>query len=353
MGALRKHINELLAVKTLSADHVWINNKALDTIEYRFSTGANKESWYIEIAPAPSATLESQQNLVCFEGKANIWIENGFTFLGNLTGIFLDAQHSELLNLLAGKIPAPLKALFDIQVISLSAPTDDVHGLLIRYGTHDVCFQTTLWMRPQDWIRFLSDNRFVNKAIENPAAKLNWDIPVNVGFIHIALTECSKLESGDLLFLDQTLFNNQGRGSISFAKMRADVTLEEHDNNYQLTIQHWNTPIMNTEDYATDAEELIADDMAMSADDELDRIPSPAAKTPVVDVPLKLTVKLGSIQFTLEDLGRIVEGKVYHMDSICPGKVQLMANGIEVARGQLVDVEGRLAVEIQRRWIHA
>jgi flagellar motor switch/type III secretory pathway protein FliN len=353
MGALRKHINELLAVKKMAADEVWINNKALDSIEYRFATGTNNEQWFIEISPDKSAAQINNQPCVCIEGKSSIWIDNGFTFLGNLTGIFLDERQREILNLLAGKIPAPLKTLFDAKVISLSTPPAEAYGLLIRYGTHDVCYQTTLWMHTQDWINFLSNNCFTYKAIENPATSMNWEIPIHVGSINIALTECSKLEAGDLLFLDKTLFNNHGSGIINFAKMRADVILEEHDNNYQLTIQQWDTSIMNTEEYAAETEELIEDDMTMSADEEMDSSSSRLVKAPIADVPLKLNVKLGSIQFTLEDLGRMVEGKVYPIDSICPGKVQLMANGIEVARGQLVDVEGRLAVEIQRRWIQA
>jgi hypothetical protein len=161
MGSLRKHISELLAIKTMAADEVWIRNKALDALEYRFSTGATtNESWFIEITAEKPAPLENKKNCVCLEGKSSIWVEDGFTFLGNLTGIFLDERHSGILNLLAGKIPAPLKALTDTRIISLSIPPANAYGIVIRYGTHDVCFQATFWMQQQDWINFLSDNRF-------------------------------------------------------------------------------------------------------------------------------------------------------------------------------------------------
>jgi type III secretion protein Q len=119
-----------------------------------------------------------------------------------------------------------------------------------------------------------------------------------------------------------------------------------------VVINSWSKDMVDQDEYLAEQEEVLSEDNAIElGGNEGSRAGRKALEVPVSDIPLKLVVKLGTIEFTVGDLGKMLEGKVYPIDSMCPGKVQLMANGMELARGQLVEVDGKLAVEIQRRWI--
>src|SRR5690606_14346918 len=88
------------------------------------------------------------------------WIAEGFTFLGNLTGVFLDQQHPQMASLLLNRVPAALKELLPGKTVCLQAPAPEAYGLTLSYGTKDVCFQTGIWMSKSQWIAFLSNKKF-------------------------------------------------------------------------------------------------------------------------------------------------------------------------------------------------
>jgi type III secretion system YscQ/HrcQ family protein len=360
-GSLKNAVKNILAFKSLDADAVWINNTALDVVRFHFKAGPNaSEDWFIEITADAPIVKDETQTLLGFAGdNQTLWLADGFLFLGNITGVFLDQRHPQLANLLLNRLPDALKELLPCKALCPQTPPKDAYGLTLRYGTHDLCFQTGIWMSKAQWLSWLSDKRFQRTPRQHHLAALRWDAPVNIGCLTLPLSECSRLEQGDLVFLEEIFFSNAGEGRIRLARLTADVTLEDLGDHYQLTIQRWNTNMngntnMNAEDYSYESDELIEEDTAMPMEDEDsdEQLPR-ATEAPITDVPLKLSVKLGSIHFTLDELNRMVEGKIYALDSVCPGKVQLMARGIEVARGQLVEVDGKLAVEIQRRWMQA
>lgn len=354
MGAVRNTINHILALKSLDADEVWINNTALDVARYQFVAGPKaNETWFIEItANTPVINNDQQDCLRIDDENQTWWIANGFTFLGHLTGVFLDQRHPQMASLLLNRLPAPLKEILPGKTVCQQAPAKDAYGLTLSYGTDDVCFQTGIWMSKSQWRTFLSNKKFNRAPVKNNLASLPCEAPIHIGSLALSLIECSQLEPGDLVFFDEVFFSNAGEGTLKLARSTANVTLDDLGDHYQLTIQHWNTT-MNAQD-AYESDELIADDISLPVDEDDSSEPLPRAlEAPITDVPLKLNVKLGSIQFTLEELQRMVEGKTYLIDSVCPGKVQLMAKGVEVARGQLVEVDGKLAVEIHRRWVQA
>ena len=183
---------------------------------------------------------------------------------------------------------------------------------------------------------------------------------VSLGHINAGMIECSQLQAGDLIFFNHSHFNPNGSGTLPLGPFTLYSQIELVDGQYHLAINRWERTMTN-ETMIADDDELISDDMEVSYQDDESGTQATgnseettdAEMLPVGDIPLKIDVHLGSIKFAVKDLHKIVEGKLYPIHSPCKGQVQLMHNDMEIARGQLVEVDGKLAIEIQKHWVQA
>ncbi|TDV72767.1 FliM/FliN family flagellar motor switch protein [Pseudomonas sp. LP_7_YM] len=65
-------------------------------------------------------------------------------------------------------------------------------------------------------------------------------------------------------------------------------------------------------------------------------------------LPMALTLRCGSLNLTLGDLRRIAAGTVLEVSGVTPGFATLCHGDRVVAEGELVDVDGRLGLQITR-----
>jgi flagellar motor switch protein FliN/FliY len=66
----------------------------------------------------------------------------------------------------------------------------------------------------------------------------------------------------------------------------------------------------------------------------------------VLDVPVKLTVELGSCLLPMKDVLQLTVGSVVQLDKVADEPVQLSVNRKLVARGEVVVVENRFGIKI-------
>jgi flagellar motor switch protein FliN/FliY len=66
----------------------------------------------------------------------------------------------------------------------------------------------------------------------------------------------------------------------------------------------------------------------------------------VLDVPVKLTVELGSCLMPMRDVLQLNVGSVVQLDKVADEPVQLSVNRKLVARGEVVVVENRFGIKI-------
>ena len=66
----------------------------------------------------------------------------------------------------------------------------------------------------------------------------------------------------------------------------------------------------------------------------------------VLDVPVKLTVELGSCLLPMRDVLQLDVGSIVQLDKIADEPVQLSVNRKLVARGEVVVVENRFGIKI-------
>jgi len=69
---------------------------------------------------------------------------------------------------------------------------------------------------------------------------------------------------------------------------------------------------------------------------------------PLDQLPMALTLRCGSLNLTLGDLRRMAAGTTLPVDGITPGFATLCHGERVVAEGELVDIEGRLGLQITR-----
>lgn len=78
---------------------------------------------------------------------------------------------------------------------------------------------------------------------------------------------------------------------------------------------------------------------------------NPTAETPanlslVLDVPVSLTIELGSCQLPMKEVLQLNVGSVVQLDKSADAPVELSVNGKLIARGEVVVVEDRFGVKI-------
>ena len=69
---------------------------------------------------------------------------------------------------------------------------------------------------------------------------------------------------------------------------------------------------------------------------------------PLDQLPMALTLRCGSLNLTLGDLRRMAAGTTLPVNGITPGFATLCYGERVVAEGELVDIDGRLGLQITR-----
>jgi flagellar motor switch protein FliN/FliY len=73
---------------------------------------------------------------------------------------------------------------------------------------------------------------------------------------------------------------------------------------------------------------------------------NPANLNLVLDVPVSLTIELGSCQLPMREVLQLDAGSVVQLDKPADAPVELSVNGKLIARGEVVVIEDRFGVKI-------
>lgn len=108
------------------------------------------------------------------------------------------------------------------------------------------------------------------------------------------------------------------------------------------------TTTLEDEEWQDDG--LDTEGSSLEEDDEQDSESGdePYQPAPLSGISLELTVRSGSVTLTLDALQRLAPGAVIEVAGITPGYATLCHGERVVAEGELVDVDGRLGLQITR-----
>lgn len=74
----------------------------------------------------------------------------------------------------------------------------------------------------------------------------------------------------------------------------------------------------------------------------------PANLEVILDVPVKVTVELGSCQMPMREVLQLASGSVVQLDKIAEAPVDLYVNQKRIAHGEVVVVDDRLGIKITK-----
>lgn len=66
----------------------------------------------------------------------------------------------------------------------------------------------------------------------------------------------------------------------------------------------------------------------------------------VLDIPVKLTVELGSCQLPMRDVLQLSPGSIVQLDKTANSPVSVFVNQRLIARGEVVVIEDRLGIKV-------
>ncbi|WP_407316505.1 FliM/FliN family flagellar motor switch protein [Pseudomonas sp. nanlin1] len=184
---------------------------------------------------------------------------------------------------------------------------------------------------------------------------------VRLGRLNLPQQQVQTLRAGDVLCPAEADFDSTGNGLLSLGPRRLQVRVLEQAERLQLqVVQIEENAVVedNPLDYpAQPADEVWGDDPAYAFSEDSDaaaqgepfaapeRRPEPLTET-FADLSLPLTLRCGELRLSLGELAALAPGAVLEVPGVTPGLAGLYYGERRLAQGELVDVEGRLGLQI-------
>lgn len=162
-------------------------------------------------------------------------------------------------------------------------------------------------------------------------------IPVVLGTLQLTIEQLRTVHRGDVLLLERMQFTGEGFGQLRVGWLRLDTHIDDEGGCRRLSIRS--------------IEEVAMDDVVF-AGTNVDRVDD-AQRGLEVDEPLDallvdLSVRCGSLKLSLGELRQLAPGVVLNVDGYDAGMAGLYYGDRQIGHGQLVDVDGRLGVQLSR-----
>ncbi|MFC3395499.1 type III secretion system cytoplasmic ring protein SctQ [Brenneria rubrifaciens] len=193
------------------------------------------------------------------------------------------------------------------------------------------------------WLALLSISGWRNDYIAIPPS-FTVTAPLILADMALTPEALRRLRPGDLILPNQPYFLPSGQGTLVLPPWYLHGTLQLNGvAPYQFTVTDMESAPVNTA-FDDPAPENYAD----ITDDDITGTPSDNA-SPLPPLPLALHVRCGNVTLTLPTLQRLAPGAVLTLSHIVPGEAWLYHGDLPLAQGELVDVEGKLGLQITRR----
>ncbi|MDY4325389.1 type III secretion system cytoplasmic ring protein SctQ [Pectobacterium brasiliense] len=171
-------------------------------------------------------------------------------------------------------------------------------------------------------------------------------IPLTLADVVLPLSALCRLRTGDLILPNRPWFTPSGEGTLSVGMLRLRGTLQLTQlAPYTFTVTDMETVLMPPS--ATDTmlaaphSEASVLELAPMSDNVTENLPP---------LPVTLHLRCGSLTMTLAELQHLASGSVLTLRDVVPGQAWLYHGDIALASGDLVDVEGRLGLQITQRF---
>jgi flagellar motor switch/type III secretory pathway protein FliN len=179
------------------------------------------------------------------------------------------------------------------------------------------------------YFRLFLPLRFLSTCMPESAAKpeasypsgLSWKFPISAGYVDLLSPEMEQIGIGDILVTEdeaQVLFPNDFNKSWHLSPDSGNPERFLLDNYFERGL-----PVQGSNGEAAERN-----------------------KPDIESLPLRLHVIVGEKEFTIAEVQSLNPGTVVELDTNKSDPVRLMVNGKVLGEGELVEVEGKLAVKV-------
>lgn len=163
-------------------------------------------------------------------------------------------------------------------------------------------------------------------------------IAVPLGRLQLPIVQVRGLRTGDVLVLEQAYFNAQGAGYVQVGTQRLQGRIDDDTGPLCLTLT-------SIEDTSMD-EEFSAPHYSEYEEDE--PVVDVFGHEPFDELSMALNVRCGTLNLTLGELRNLAPGSVLGIAGYAPGMAGLYYGDRPIGQGQLVEVDGRLGLQLSR-----
>jgi flagellar motor switch/type III secretory pathway protein FliN len=204
-----------------------------------------------------------------------------------------------------------------------SALADATRGILLSFvvGIGGLTGHSRIFL-PMSFLSNCKPGHSSDAGLNYPAG-LCWSLPVTAGFVDLSPEEMAQLGLGDVLVI-------QPAAAALFPRdfSRGWLLHPEASNFTRFTVDKYFERGVSVEPRSEPATE--------------------AGKPDIAALPLRVHVVLGERDFTLAEIQSLRPGAIVELGVSGSDPVRLMVNGRILGDGELVDVEGKLAVRVLR-----
>jgi type III secretion protein Q len=194
-----------------------------------------------------------------------------------------------------------------------------------------------LWLAPETFLALCDAGPWRPIAAPLPAS-FQLALAVKLGRLRLPIQQVRHLRVGDVVMLEQPLFDPQGNGQLHVGRHRLHGCIDDESGPLCLTL-------------------ISIEETSMDEDFATQQYPVQEGDQPVMDVfghepfdelNMALDVRCGTLSLTLGELRNLAPGAVLGISGYAPGMAGLYYGDRPIGQGQLVEVDGRLGLQLSR-----
>jgi type III secretion protein Q len=280
---------------------------------------------------------------LCFESACGVlaFAEPGplFSLLGECPVTLSQAGNdadSWFWELFQHHLSPQVRALFGyLRLLDSSAPQAFGCRFTVTLGPSRVVGY--LWLAPESLLALCGAGPWQATAEPLPAS-FQLAVAVVLGRLQLPIAQLRSVRAGDVLMLEQAFFDVQGTGRLRVGGHRLQGRIDDESGPLCLTL-------------------ISIEETSVDEDFAAQQYPGHEADEPVVDVfghepfdelSMALNVRCGTLSLTLGELRNLAPGAVLGIAGYAPGMAGLYYGDRPIGQGQLVEVDGRLGLQLSR-----
>lgn len=194
-----------------------------------------------------------------------------------------------------------------------------------------------VWLTPNSFLALCEAGAW--RAIAAPLPEtFRLMLAVTLGRMQLPIAQVRGLRPGDVLVLEQLLFDARGTGYVPLGRRRLQGRIGDETGPLCLTV-------ISIEDTSVD-EDFAAPHYPAQGEDE--PVTDVFGSEPFDELSMLLNVRCGTLNLTLGELRNLAPGSVLGIGGYAPGLAGLYYGDRLIGQGQLVEVDGRLGLQVSR-----